>query len=59
MTAQSYLAILNDYFYPVYCDLPGNESIFFMQDDVLAHYASNVPDWPDLTPAEFFLPMVS
>jgi hypothetical protein len=28
VTAQSYLTILNDYFYPVFCDLSGNESTF-------------------------------
>jgi hypothetical protein len=28
VTAQNYLTMLNDYFYPVFCDLPDNESIF-------------------------------
>jgi hypothetical protein len=31
VTAQSYLTMLHDYFYPVYRDLSGNESIFFIQ----------------------------
>jgi hypothetical protein len=45
VTGQSYLAMLNDYFYPVYSDLPDNESLFFMQDGAPAHYASDVRDW--------------
>jgi hypothetical protein len=32
VTGQSYLTILNDYFYPEFCDLPGNESLVFTQD---------------------------
>ncbi len=28
VTGQSYLEMLNDYFYPIFCDLPGNKSIF-------------------------------
>ncbi len=47
VTAQSYLTMLNDYFYPVYRDLSDNESIFFMQDGAPAHYASDVREWLD------------
>ncbi|CAF4179297.1 unnamed protein product, partial [Rotaria magnacalcarata] len=39
--------MLNDYFYPLFHDLPDSESFFFMHDGAPAHYASNVRDWLD------------
>ena len=45
VTSLSNLTGLNDYFYPVYCDLPDNESLFFMQDGTPTHYASDVREW--------------
>ncbi|CAF4656865.1 unnamed protein product [Rotaria sp. Silwood2] len=47
VTGQSYIKMLNDYFYPLFHDLPDNESFFFMHDGAPAHYASNVRDWLD------------
>ncbi len=44
VTAESYLSMLNEYFYPLYCDLPGKNSIFLMQDDASPHYALDVRD---------------
>jgi hypothetical protein len=47
VTGQSYVNMLNDYFYPISCDLPNNESIFFMHDGAPAHYSIDVRDWLD------------
>jgi len=35
VTGQSYLAMLNDYFYPIYRELSGNDWIFFIQKSIL------------------------
>ncbi|CAF1991725.1 unnamed protein product [Rotaria magnacalcarata] len=47
VTSQSYIKMLDDYFYPLFCDVPDNESFSFMHDRAPAHYASIVRDWLD------------
>ena len=41
VTAQSYLTMLNDHFYPVYRDLSGNESIFLIQESISSDLLDN------------------
>lgn len=41
VTAQSYLTMLNDYFYPIYRDLPGNESFFLIQESISSDLLDN------------------
>lgn len=47
VTGPSCLAMLNNYFYPFYSDLPDNEAMFFKHDGAPAHFASDVQDCPD------------
>jgi hypothetical protein len=47
VTGESYLSMLNEYFYPLFCDLPGKDSIFAMQDGAPPHYALGVRNWFD------------
>lgn len=35
VTGESYLEMLNDYFYPAFCDLSGNKSIFYAKTSIL------------------------
>jgi hypothetical protein len=45
VTGESYLSMLNEYFYSLFCNLPGKNSILFMHDDASPHYCLHVQDW--------------
>ena len=45
VTGQSYLSLLNNYFYPLFRRLPDNNSMIFMRDGASPHYACQVREW--------------
>jgi hypothetical protein len=45
VTGQSYLSMLNNYFYPIFRRLPNKQSLFLMQDGASPHNALEVRDW--------------
>ncbi len=47
VTGESYLSMLNDYFYPLFCCFPDRHCIFLMQDGASPHYARDVREWLD------------
>ena len=47
VNGDNYLTMLNDYFYPSYCDLPDDKPIFFMHDGAPPHYSLKVREWLD------------
>lgn len=47
VNGDNYLTMLNDYFYPSYCNLPNDKLIFFMHDGAPPHYALKVREWLD------------
>lgn len=48
VTAQRYIQMLDQYFWPIINRMPGRQNMFFMQDGATPHFALQTRDWLNL-----------